>query len=473
MLQILFASAVAATLASDLQEIAKLPGEPSIVSAAGLTAGGEPILSLENPSAFDPQSKKRRVVIFAAAGSDERTAGVLSLVRWMKTSAPARVRNEWVASALPAAGFVDEASFRRWIGFQNVDVTFEVTDQHRTPDDLARVLASIGAPSAKPIALRVGRDPVTIAKLLARKYPGEPSISYIPALSWANTVKLAAMTNDGALREKVDEQLRPWLSGEKELFGNRIQLTSVAGTFVFADRAGTGDDASRGLALKGAEAASKVKDGDVYEYGGGWTDDMFMASVVLARTWTMPGRAGDLDLAAKMLIAYAGRLHRPDGLFNHATNGPAAWGRGNGFAALGLTEVLAALPPQHESRAQILEIYRRQMDAVRAQQAPDGAWREVIDEPGSYREESATAMLMTAMSRGVRYGWLDRSYAPAVERAWRAVAAHVAEDGTIVDVCASTGGGPTKKYYLDRPAITGADDRGGAMALLAAIEKMM
>ena len=80
MLQILFASAVAATLASDLQEIAKLPGEPSIVSAAGFTAGGEPILSLENPSAFDPQSKKRRVVIFAAAGSDERTAGVLSLV---------------------------------------------------------------------------------------------------------------------------------------------------------------------------------------------------------------------------------------------------------------------------------------------------------------------------------------------------------------------------------------------------------
>jgi rhamnogalacturonyl hydrolase YesR len=100
-------------------------------------------------------------------------------------------------------------------------------------------------------------------------------------------------------------------------------------------------------------------------------------------------------------------------------------------------------------------------------------WREVIDEPGSYREESATAIIMTSMARGIRLGWLDRSYAPGVERAWHGVAAHVAEDGTIVDVCASTGGGPTKKYYLDRPAVTGADDRGGAMALLAAIEKMM
>jgi len=100
----------------------------------------------------------------------------------------------------------------------------------------------------------------------------------------------------------------------------------------------------------------------------------------------------------------------------------------------------------------------------------DGMWREVVDEPGSYREESATAIIMTSMARGVRLGWLDTSYASIVERAWHGVAAHVAEDGTIIDVCTSTGSGPTKKYYLDRAAITGADDRGGAMALMAAME---
>jgi rhamnogalacturonyl hydrolase YesR len=135
-------------------------------------------------------------------------------------------------------------------------------------------------------------------------------------------------------------------------------------------------------------------------------------------------------------------------------------------------ETLTALPAQHGLRARLLEIYRRQMDALRGQQAPDGMWREVIDEPGSYREESATAILLTAFARGVRLGWLDRSYAPVVERAWRAVSAHIAEDGTVVDVCTSTGAGPTKKYYLDRAAITGADDRGGAMALMAAMEMM-
>jgi len=40
----------------------------------------------------------------------------------------------------------------------------------------------------------------------------------------------------------------------------------------------------------------------------------------------------------------------------------------------------------------------------------------------------------------------------------------------IRDVCPSTGVGATRAYYLTRPAIAGADDRGGAMALLAALE---
>jgi rhamnogalacturonyl hydrolase YesR len=195
-----------------------------------------------------------------------------------------------------------------------------------------------------------------------------------------------------------------------------------------------------------------------------------MASSVLARTASLPQHAGDLDAAAKLVIDYAARLQRSDGLFVHASDAPAAWGRGNGFAALGVVETLTALPERHDARARVLEIYRSHMTALRRMQAPDGTWREVVDEPGSYREETATAMILSAMSRGIGRGWLDASYAPIVQRAWRALAAHVADDGGLVDVCASTGGGPTKRYYLDRPAISGFDDRGGAMALLAAME---
>ena len=98
-------------------------------------------------------------------------------------------------------------------------------------------------------------------------------------------------------------------------------------------------------------------------------------------------------------------------------------------------------------------------------------WHEVIDEPGSYAETSATAMIGLAMERGIRRGWLDpAAYQPRVNRAWSAVLARVGNDGQLVDVCESTNKQKTLEDYLHRAAILGPDPRGGAMAMLFATE---
>jgi rhamnogalacturonyl hydrolase YesR len=223
--------------------------------------------------------------------------------------------------------------------------------------------------------------------------------------------------------------------------------------------------------VQGAEEALKVAPNGYAQYGQGWTDDMFMLASILARSGRMPGRERDLDHLADMLMSYARRLQRPDGVFVHFTDGRIPWGRGNGFAALGVTEALTSLPATHRARPQLLEIYRKHMNGMTPMQSPDGTWRQVTDEPGAYREESATAMTLSAMARGVRLGWIDaKTYRPVIDRAWRALAAHITGDGGIVDICASTGSQATLRLYLDRPAVNGFDDRGGAMALLAALE---
>jgi unsaturated rhamnogalacturonyl hydrolase len=209
---------------------------------------------------------------------------------------------------------------------------------------------------------------------------------------------------------------------------------------------------------------------EVIRYATGWTDDMFMASSVLSRV----GTAEQTAVIGKLLTTYAGKLQRPDGIFIHAVDGPHAWGRGNGFALLGVTEALTHLPAGWADRARVLEIYRKHVAALAKLQSEDGSWRQVVDEPTSYRELTVTAMTTAAMARGVRLGWIDRStYEPIINRGWNAVASRVNADGTVKDVCSGTGVGPTKEYYLNRPVVNGADDRGGAMALLAAIEVEM
>jgi unsaturated rhamnogalacturonyl hydrolase len=485
MIPLVCALAVAATLRPQLETVAKLPGEPSMVSAAGMTKAEEPVLTIENGSAFDVGPRKRRVVIVGSGGDDRVANAVIAAVRWMKTNAPADLRQQWVVSAMPAAALdpTDPQSLTRWVTFQAPDLVIGVGTAG--PPEPVGIPRHAGIPAERlaaelPGMLRVARDrwgplqetmsarlrrqPLDIALLLAKRYPETPSISYIPSVSWINTLRLSAIGGDASLKQKVLDQTRPWTSGEKKMFGDRIQLTAVAGATVFAELSKMDGGAPAGrLASEAAALAAAIKPDGIAQYGQGWTDDMFMASSILSRT-------GNIDAASKLLVSYAARLQRPDGLFNHAVDGLAAWGRGNGFAALGLIEALTAMPDQHPSRSALLDVYRRHMAAVKTQQAPDGMWREVIDDPAAYREETATAMLLVAMARGIRLGWIDRSYTPLVERAWRGLAAHVADDGTVIDVCTGTGAGPTPRYYFDRAAITGADDRGGAMALLASIE---
>jgi unsaturated rhamnogalacturonyl hydrolase len=520
-----FASAAVQTpqpVESDINAVAALPGEPRVISAAGVTRNETPLLTIENPAAFDLSDTKLRMVIVGGLDGDERSArAVLDATRWFKTEAPSALRQRWNVSALPMAdpdrhamnrpfafppdkGFFDDPLqpesryLWRWIVYQAPDLVLEVREGDGARDTLAAALSSGGAAGLGTVpaemagaaavrvtlqraldaprtrsslhaalARRVERDPLAIARVLAKRYPQTPTMSYIPSVAWTNMLRLAAITGEDEWRVKVRDQTSAWISGEKPPLGDQKLLTSIAGYMIFGEvAAADGNARARALLLDGAGLAAEQQANGTYANGRGWTDDMFMATAVLARA----GSDRFTDLAARQLIEYAARLQRADGLFIHAVDGPIAWGRGNGFAAFGLMEALTSMSESNPTRSRLLDIYRRQMRAVTANQAPDGSWREIIDRPGAYREETATAMLMSAMARGIRLGWIDKSYEPVVERAWRALSAHIVEDGALVDVCTGTGAGPTRRYYYDRPAIDGPDDRGGAMALLAAIE---
>ena len=324
------------------------------------------------------------------------------------------------------------------------------------------------APFAAQTAGMDPADPLKIARVLAARYPAQPTMSYIPALAWSGSLQLTSLTGEPQWRDKALKEMQPFIAGETPAIAEPFRLTSLAGHLAFAD-AGTldNDRGARALALKAAAFMTADAPTSGFRFATGWTDDMFMVSAVLSRVTTVEWTA---RLSA-MLTAYADKLQRPDGLFVHAPDGPHAWGRGNGFALLGVTEALTYLPASFPNRAKVLAIYRGHVAALAKHQSDDGSWRQVVDEPSSYRELTVTAMTVAAMSRGVARGWIDRAvYQPVIDRGWTAVAARVMADGTVRDVCSGTGAGPTKEYYLNRPIVNGADDRGGAMALLAAIE---
>ena len=314
-------------------------------------------------------------------------------------------------------------------------------------------------------------QPLDVARIVAERYPREMSLGYIPALVWSGSLRLSSLTGDDRWRQKARREMEPFISGEKAVVVPPYTLPGLSGYLALADLADADKTAPAAAQVRRAVDLVLPPGGDeTIRFARGWTDDMFMSTALLVRAASRSEEDRYARATGRLLTTYAGRLQRPDGLFIHALEGPHAWGRGNGFAALGMIEALTHFPDSWKQRADVLDVYRRHMRALIAQQTDDGAWRQIVDDPGANKELTVTAMTVTALARGVRRGWLDRSFVPAIERGWRAVLTRVSPDGTLRDVCASTGAGATREYYLTRPVINGHDDRGAAMVLGAALE---
>ncbi len=187
-----------------------------------------------------------------------------------------------------------------------------------------------------------------------------------------------------------------------------------------------------------------------------WIDDMYMITILQVQAYRATGEKIYIDRAAQEMEAYLDKLQQPNGLFFHAPDVPFLWGRGDGWVAAGLAELLRSLPADHPRRAKILSGYLRMMRALLPLQGKDGLWRQLLDQKQAWPETSSTAMFTFAMVTGVKEGWLkDRSYARAARKAWLGLVSYLEPNGDLRNVCEGTGKKNDFDYYLQRKRLTG------------------
>ncbi|MCH5687660.1 glycoside hydrolase family 88 protein [Niabella sp. W65] len=138
-----------------------------------------------------------------------------------------------------------------------------------------------------------------------------------------------------------------------------------------------------------------------------WIDDMYMITIVQTQAYKATGDPVYINRAAKEMALYLDELQRPNGLFYHAPDVPFYWGRGNGWMAAGVTELLRYLPPANPHYARIMKGYRAMMASLKNYQQPSGMWNQLVDEPGCWAETSGSAMFAYAFITGVKKaGWM-------------------------------------------------------------------
>ena len=204
-----------------------------------------------------------------------------------------------------------------------------------------------------------------------------------------------------------------------------------------------------------------------------WIDDVWMIGSLQVQAFRITGDTAYLDRATREIAAYLTKLQQPNGLFFHGPEAPFFWGRGNGWVAAGLAEVISELPEDHPLYPTIHEGYMKMMTALLQFQAPTGMWRQLIDMESSWEESSCTGMFAYAIAVGVQEGILDRQQFDTCYRdAWLALTDLITPEGKVKGVCVGTGQSKQIEYYLNRPTVTG-DFHGQAPILWLAYRLML
>ena len=334
----------------------------------------------------------------------------------------------------------------------------------------------VASPARRALEVRSARSYLEVARILASVYGYQlEPVNYTQGVGISGRLRLARLSEEGESPVPgIVRLVEPYVSGAVEMFGERAGGANLAGLIWGQElEEATGDRRYANLIV---DVANRYRPGVV---GGApppcdpdfRTEDMFMAGAMLGRAFDITGERPYLDLLVNFLID--SRIQQENGLFWHCRPAPFYWGRGNGFAAMGLTETLTYLPGDFPGRESVLVMYRNLLDALVRIQNPSGMLPQVLDVPGSYQEFTATCMLGYALARGLRRGWLDPSYQTPLNLAWRGVSQRIDSMGNVVDGCASTGVQESLDEYLDRPAIFGFDDRSGGMALWFAVEMQL
>ena len=326
--------------------------------------------------------------------------------------------------------------------------------------------ASAGAATAAPpspadVGARAATAWLARADFVIYRVGDVTAVHYAEVASALGAVRLAEATGNRALLDRVAARHRRLIEASLPNSANHVDA-NVYGLWPLV--LGGADNRERGLLMADGQWRATTDDG-LTAQARYWIDDVWMIGALQVQAWRTTRNPRYLDRAALMARLYIARLQQPEGLFHHGPDAPFFWGRGNGWVAAGLAEILSELPADHPAYGEIVAGYRRMMAALLRSQAEDGMWRQLIDRPEAWKESSGTAMFGYAMAVGVRRGLLaDPAYAEAYHHAWAALATYVGADGRLSQVCAGTGQSQDAAYYLDRPRLTG--DLHGQAALL-------
>ena len=160
-----------------------------------------------------------------------------------------------------------------------------------------------------------------------------------------------------------------------------------------------------------------------------WLDGIYMGAPFYAEYAYRNSRVNDYaDVINQFLMAARHTYDPQTDLFKHACDvsrkerwsnpetGQSlhSWGRAMGWYAMAFVDALDFIPKHEAKRDSMLMVFNQLCGMIKRTQEPkSGLWYQVLDKsgaPGNYLESSCSVMFVYALFKGVRMGYIDKSY---------------------------------------------------------------
>ena len=102
-----------------------------------------------------------------------------------------------------------------------------------------------------------------------------------------------------------------------------------------------------------------------------------------------------------------------------------SWGRAMGWYAMAFVDALDFIPKHEAGRDSMLVIFNKIASQIkRLQDSKTGLWYQVLDKsgaPGNYLESSCSTMFVYSLFKGVRKGYIDKSYLEVAVKGYKGI----------------------------------------------------
>ncbi|WP_028296743.1 glycoside hydrolase family 88/105 protein [Olivibacter sitiensis] len=177
---------------------------------------------------------------------------------------------------------------------------------------------------------------------------------------------------------------------------------------------------------------------EIYEHQM-WLDGLYMAQPFYAEYAQLFGEDSIYDDVVKQFtLMEKHAVDEKSGLLYHGWDesrqqkwadpqtgrSPNFWGRSMGWFGMALVDALDYFPHDHPKRDTLIAVAARWASAIAAVQYKDGLWYQVLDMPereGNYPESSASAMIVYALAKAQRLGYIDDRYDAAIKKGYRSI----------------------------------------------------